>query len=559
MFASGKAPFGGGESYIEVDLTGTGSAASSGGGSSSPTTDRLSIHAVVVDDASGIALGPPGSPGTPYLELPLCCTTARYSAGQCGPGAQVGGLILFPNRTGPSVPAPAVASWVTSAAAGTGALPALVGTARFDVQREGTQSLLVVACDARGSFGLPPFTVSLTVAFRNPYGFLPGIIYGDLPFYGVLFVAYLLGVVLYSALCCKNREHLLALQAAVLGLLVLGAVEMAVWFFTFNSKNETGVPTPCNVCPTTSDYMAAVVLSVLKTTVSRALLLAVSLGYGVVHAALSRRTTIYLAALSLTYFLFAALNQVEKETTYSVQATAWEAPVFVLDMTFFVWTYRSLLDIEAALAAQGQNEKLRMYRSLIRVIKVNGLAWMLITLSIILIIFGVLPLSWKALFFLQEFWAVIYFAVLVAVAVIWAPGPTAFRYSLYSQPATDEAGAAAGPGGPDDDEEDGAAGAGGDGKGAAAGPAVRADGVEIEMTGGASTAARTSGGSSGSSSSSSAKKAAGAPVGAEKTFVIEEEDEGDDEADEGDTARLPASAGQGKVDMRPMKTNGHSV
>ena len=33
-------------------------------------------------------------------------------------------------------------------------------------------------------------SVDFTVGFRNPYGYLPGLQYGLLPFYGVLFVAY---------------------------------------------------------------------------------------------------------------------------------------------------------------------------------------------------------------------------------------------------------------------------------------------------------------------------------------------------------------------------------
>ena len=62
----------------------------------------------------------------------------------------------------------------------------------------------------------------------------------------------------------RHRQYLLSLQWLILGVIILGTVEMATWFFTYESKNRSGIPTPCNVCPTTNDYMTAVVLNVGK-------------------------------------------------------------------------------------------------------------------------------------------------------------------------------------------------------------------------------------------------------------------------------------------------------
>jgi hypothetical protein len=36
----------------------------------------------------------------------------------------------------------------------------------------------------------------------------------------------------------------------------------------YDSKNKSGVPTPCNVCPTTTDYLVAVVMNVVKRCVA---------------------------------------------------------------------------------------------------------------------------------------------------------------------------------------------------------------------------------------------------------------------------------------------------
>ena len=105
------------------------------------------------------------------------------------------------------------------------------------------------------------------MSFRNPHGYLPGQQYGLLPFYGILFVLYCCLVIVFAVQLVRHREYSLQLQYAILGIGTIGVVETAAWFFMYLSKNTTGIPTPCvDVCPTTADFLAAVVLSVLKVS-----------------------------------------------------------------------------------------------------------------------------------------------------------------------------------------------------------------------------------------------------------------------------------------------------
>jgi len=96
---------------------------------------------------------------------------------------------------------------------------------------------------------------------------------------------------MYGGLCLWHRDKLIPLQLGVAMVMLLGLVEVCTWFFTYTSKNTSGIPV-CDAdgsCPPlTSDIMAAAVLSVGKGTVSRALLLVVCLGYGVVRPKLRR-------------------------------------------------------------------------------------------------------------------------------------------------------------------------------------------------------------------------------------------------------------------------------
>lgn len=210
-----------------------------------------------------------------------------------------------------------------------------------------------------------------------------------LPFYGTLFVVYLVFALVYGGVMLRKRQYILLLQYAILGVVGFGVLETALYFFTYNAKNETvrapglreawqvqhhpsrwfyttdrlklllqlqGIPTPCRVCgPPTADYMAAVVVSVFKRAVSRCLLLAVALGFGVVHPSLSRRATITTVALGIAYLVASLIYDVSRETAYdSAAPTIWELPVLVLDMIFLMGIYGGLGKLRRELQAAGQ-------------------------------------------------------------------------------------------------------------------------------------------------------------------------------------------------------------
>lgn len=77
-------------------------------------------------------------------------------------------------------------------------------------------------------------------------------------------MAYLIFLLGYSISACVQRKYLLNLQLLILATVAFGMLEMAVWFFMYNEKNQSGSPTPCNVCPTTTDYLVAVIMNVIK-------------------------------------------------------------------------------------------------------------------------------------------------------------------------------------------------------------------------------------------------------------------------------------------------------
>lgn len=309
-----------------------------------------------------------------------------------------------------------------------------------EVEVAGPTYVIVAVCDADGkSSTLPDMTVNIAAEFRNPYGYLPGQIFGYLPFYGSLFAMYLLLVLIYAISLVRNRKYILRLQWLIFFVMILGALEMATWTFTYDAKNRSGSPTPCNVCPVTSDYIAAVVLNAAKRAISRVLLLAVCLGFGVVHPTLDRRNTVMIAALGLGYFVFSMMDEISKETSYdSSGPSPWELPVLLLDLIFTLGIYGGFTKVRKDLNESKQQAKLKMYNSLKNVLVANIVVWFLFTCVLIGVRMRTINVSWNSLFFFVSFWDWLYFAVMASIAYIWAPGPSSYNYAWYSQGATND-------------------------------------------------------------------------------------------------------------------------
>lgn len=432
MFASHQAPFGGGESFISVDLGVLLAAQQTGS-----VTDSMNIHIAFLDAATLKTVGQDDVDDS-SLTRDYCCT--QDHGADCGPGVTVGGLIQHPGSSGVRA---AVTSFLDIPVPKYGSSKGPTtfhANVSHTVLTEGPQWMLAVACDAHGTFVLPAGTVYIRAAFHNPHGYLPGQWYGMLPWTGTFFVLYLLFVLSYSIIFCMRKKHIIGLQWLVMSVLAFSLLEMVVAFGVYDGKNKSGVPTPCNVCPITSDYLAAVVLAVFKRAFSRVLLLAVAKGYGVVHSNLPWKTWVGILGLGTCYLLFGSLNEVERETSYGLAPSGWELPVVVVDMVTLVYTYGGFVDMRKALTDSGQTGKKKMYDNLWKVIMLAIGIYTIVAAVILAFRLGAIGFPWKSLFFLVHFWDLLYFLILCAVAWLWRPGPDTAQLSYYATVGQDENG-----------------------------------------------------------------------------------------------------------------------
>ncbi|PPS05968.1 hypothetical protein GOBAR_AA14669 [Gossypium barbadense] len=220
---------------------------------------------------------------------------------------------------------------------------------------------------------------------------------------------------------------------AVIG---LGMCEMALWYFEYANFNATG-NRPMGIT------LWAVTFTAVKKTVSRLLLLVVSMGYGVVRPTLGG-VILKVLLLGLTYFVFSeALGLVENlgniDDLTGKARLFLVLPVSLLDACFIIWIFSALSQTLEKLQIRRSMAKFALYRKF-----TNSLA-ISVLLSIAWVGYEVLyfnaadPLSelWQRAWIIPAFWNLLAFVLLVVICSLWAPSNNPTRYA-YSEETGDE-------------------------------------------------------------------------------------------------------------------------
>ncbi|RAL52019.1 unnamed protein product [Cuscuta campestris] len=294
-----------------------------------------------------------------------------------------------------------------------------------EINSTGMYYLYFMFCDPQ----LQGTVISGRSVWKNPDGYLPGKMVPLVTFYGISSLAYLVLGLFWFVRFIQYWKDVIQLHSHITVVIALGMVEMALWYFEYTNLNSTG-RRPMAIT------LWAVTVSSIKKTLSRALLLMVSMGYGVVKPTLGGVTSkLYL--LALIYFIsLEALELVEhlgnindfsrKTRLYLV------LPVAFLDAWFISWIFSSLSKTLEKLQVRKSIAKLDLYRKF-----TNSLA-IFVLLSIAWVGYELYfnasdPLGelWRFAWIIPAFWTLLAFSLLVVICVLWAPSrnPTRYAYS----------------------------------------------------------------------------------------------------------------------------------
>ncbi|KAH7295821.1 hypothetical protein KP509_27G067300 [Ceratopteris richardii] len=361
------------------------------------------IQAVIFETADRNNVGRPDS---------ICCTPDLARTDGCKEGEVI-------VRLSSEVP-----QWplVISIRSSGDRLEVFMPTESVNISRTGFYNVFFVVCDPQ----LRGLTIEGSTAWKNPTGYLPGSMAPLLQFYGIMSFAYIVLGFIWFLQYLKFWENTSKLQSHITLIIALGMLEMTLWYFEYANFNATGRrAVRITFWPVT--------FGALKKTLSRLLLLGVSMGYGIVRPNLGGQT-VKVVALSITYLLaveFLDMSQNVGAINDLSGRLLLVLPVAVLDALFILWIFVSLSKILEEVEAQRWLAKLEFYRKLTNTLTVFVLiavAW--IGYEFYFKSSDSFGEGWQKAWIISGFWNILTFVFLSVLCVLLAPSsnPAKFDY-----------------------------------------------------------------------------------------------------------------------------------
>jgi hypothetical protein len=409
LYAPGDTPAGSGPASIALDLTLV---------RAKPDGPRSAMTFAVLPHAALGQLGLDGEDG-PWTNRTLCCGPDALEAGVCG---ELGGLVVHGEGTGDGAETP---PWLWTEVVHFETEGRV--QARYNVTAAGVYTVLTMKCIAGGG----PIEIKGTMAFRSPYGYLPGIQYPMLPLYGWLAALYTVGLAAWAALSFVHRRDLLPLQLWIAAVLAVSILEMLAAYVDLWRYNRTGHHAPGTIG-------LAIFFRVGKQAVGRFVVLVVCMGYGVVRPTLDGVKQ-YLAGVIAFFSVSSCVYEIvsvvgvtrELERVFVLMVIM---PVAFADALIYMWIFGALNDTMAHLRQRRQAIKLRMFA------KFSGVLAFSVVGAVVLIIAQVADIylqlrtdQWRSYWVLLAVWHIFAAVVLSAIAYIWRPNENNRSYAMAEE------------------------------------------------------------------------------------------------------------------------------
>jgi len=331
-------------------------------------------------------------------------------------------------------------------------LPAHLGNSTFFTLRgryrprhTGLQSMAMAVCeggDSIAEMNLKSVSLGGEATFQNPYGYLPAIDFGYLPFYAIrlgIFAVFFLG---YIMLLWANRAKLIGIHFAITLVVGVATLDAALSLGAYVDMNREGNPF---CCPLPVALAASMVCEQLRGTLSRALVLLLCMGWGTARPLLTMKELSSVSCLSLGYLAAALFLQIHtiavssNPNADSGEVSLWyQLPLNTMDVAFLVYIYLSLVDTMEHLQSTKQTFKLKLYEQL---------GWtmaffvtLVVALAVVVLIsdVGLLRWAWQMLWLPSMGWEILNLGILIAVCIIWAPNERAMLVASSQQISTFE-------------------------------------------------------------------------------------------------------------------------
>ncbi|KAM4627866.1 transmembrane protein 87A isoform 2-T2 [Polymixia lowei] len=275
-----------------------------------------------------------------------------------------------------------------------------------------------------------PWSMQLQISMEGPHDYISASEWPLMVFYMVMCIVYVLMAVLWLVLSACYWRDLLRIQFWIGGVIFLGMLEKAVYYAEFQSIRYDGLSVQGAV-------VFAEVLSAVKRTLARVLVIIASLGYGIVKprlGALLHRVV----GVGLLYLMFSVVEGILRVNSAEDDVVLLAAiPLAVLDSTLCWWVFVSLAQTIKLLRLRRNIVKLSLYRHF-----TNTLIFAVIA-SIIFIIWTTKTFKmpkcqsdWRELWIDDAFWRFLFSIILLVIMFLWRPSANNQRYAF--SPLVDE-------------------------------------------------------------------------------------------------------------------------
>ncbi|XP_057198694.1 transmembrane protein 87A isoform X1 [Triplophysa rosa] len=270
------------------------------------------------------------------------------------------------------------------------------------------------------------WNLTFSVVMKGTHGFLSVTEWPLMIFYMVMCVVYILYALLWFVWSSCYWKDLLRIQFWIAGVIFLGMIEKAVFYAEYQNTNTVGSASQ-------GLLIFAELISALKRTLARLLVIIVSLGYGIVKPRLG--TVMHrVVGLGVLYFAFAAIEGVlritgAKESDLALLANI---PLALLDSSLCWWIFVSLAQTIKTLKLRRNPVKLSLYRHFTNTLIFAVLA------SIIFMVWTTKKFrladcqaqDWMELWVDDAFWRFLFSIILLVIMFLWRPSANNQRYAF---------------------------------------------------------------------------------------------------------------------------------
>ncbi|XP_076463485.1 transmembrane protein 87A-like isoform X3 [Babylonia areolata] len=273
-------------------------------------------------------------------------------------------------------------------------------------------------------------TFKAQVTIRTFYGeenFISAMDYPLLIFYGIMGLVYIVYGLVWLVLLACNWRDLLRVQFWIGGVILLGMLEKAVFFAEYENINKTGQSVHGAV-------IFAELVSCLKRTLARMLVIIVSLGFGIVKPRLGQafHKVLFVGGL---YFILASIEGCMRASSpkadQSSQFLLAAVPLAVLEAIICWWIFSSLIQTTRTLRLRRNVVKLTLYRHFTNTLifavlaSVAYMIWFMTQHK-----FKQCIKDWKQLWVDEAFWHLLFVILLFIIMLLWRPTANNQRYAF---------------------------------------------------------------------------------------------------------------------------------